>query len=72
MSQKGNCWDNAPMESFRGKMKYEWLIDYQFKTRGEAKSVVFEYVEIFYNRQRLHASNRYLTSEEYYLGRITA
>jgi len=72
MSRKGNCWDNAPMESFWGKMKYEWLIDYQFKTRAEAKSAVFEYVEIFYNRQRLHASNRYLTPEEYYLGRITA
>jgi len=72
MSRKGNCWNNAPMESFWGKMKYEWLIDYHFKTRDEAKSAVFEYVEIFYNRQRLHASNHYLTPEEYYLGRIAA
>lgn len=72
MSRKGNCWDNAPMESFWGKMKYEWLIDFQFKTRAEAKSAVFEYVEIFYNRQRLHASNDYHTPDEYYLRKLSA
>lgn len=62
MSRKGNCWDNAPTESFCGKMKYEWLNDYKSKTRAEAKAVIFEYIEIFYNRQRLHATNGYLTS----------
>lgn len=72
MSRKGNCWDNAPMEAFWGKMKYEWLSDYQFKTRAEAKSAVFEYVEIFYNRQRLHASNGYLTPDEYHSQKIAA
>ena len=72
MSRKGNCWDNAPMESFWGKMKYEWLIDFQFKTRAEAKSAVFEYVEIFYNRQRLHASNDYHTPDEYYSRKLAA
>lgn len=72
MSRKGNCWDNAPMESFWGKMKYEWLNDDQFMTRAQAKSAVFEYVEIFYNRQRLHASNDYLTPDEYYFGKIAA
>lgn len=66
MSRKGNCWDNAPMESFWGKMKCEWLNELRFKTREEAKAAVFEYVEIFYNRQRLHATNGYLTPEEYY------
>lgn len=66
MSRKGNCWDNAPMESFWGKMKYEWLADKPFKTREEARAAVFEYVEIFYNRQRIHESNGYLTPEEYY------
>lgn len=66
MSRKGNCWDNAPMEAFWGKMKYEWLNDYSFRTRAEARSVIFEYVEIYYNRRRLHASNGYLTPDEYY------
>jgi putative transposase len=66
MSRKGNCWDNAPMEAFWGKMKYEWLNEQHFKTRGEARAAIFEYVEIFYNRQRLHESNNYLTPEEYY------
>lgn len=66
MSRKGNCWDNAPMEAFWGKMKYEWLHEQHFRTREEARAAVFEYVEIFYNRQRLHESNDYLTPEEYY------
>lgn len=66
MSRKGNCWDNAPMESFWGKMKCEWLYGKRFKTRQEARAAVFEYVEIFYNRRRIHASNGYLTPEEYY------
>ena len=56
MSQKGNCWDNAPMETFWGKMKQEWLNGQKSKTRAEAKAKVFEYIMIFYNRKRLHAS----------------
>lgn len=72
MSRKGNCWDNAPMEAFWGKMKYEWLHEQHFKTRDEARAAVFEYIEIFYNRQRLHESNRYLTPEEYYSAAIAA
>lgn len=66
MSRKGNCWDNAPMESFWGKLKCEWLYGKHFKTREEARAAVFEYIEIFYNRQRIHASNGYLTPEEFY------
>jgi putative transposase len=66
MSRKGNCWDNAPMESFWGKMKQEWLNEQHFKTREEAKSAVFEYVWIFHNRKRIHASNDYLTPDAYY------
>ena len=66
MSRKGNCWDNAPMESFWGKLKQEWLNEQHFKTRDEAKKAVFEYIWIFYNRQRAHAANDYLTPEEYY------
>jgi putative transposase len=72
MSRKGNCWDNAPMEAFWGKLKYEWLHEQRFKTREEARAAVFEYVEIFYNRQRLHATNGYLTPEEYYVGALAA
>jgi len=66
MSRKANCWDNAPMESFWGKLKCEWLYGTHFKTREEARAAVFEYVEVFYNRQRIHATNGYLTPEEYY------
>lgn len=60
MSRKGNCWDNAPMESFWGKLKSEWLYDMKFKTIEEAKAAVFEYIEIFYNRDRLHSANGYI------------
>lgn len=69
MSRKGNCWDNAPMEAFWGKLKYEWLVDQCFETREEARAAVFEYVEIFYNRERIHETNDYATPEEYYLER---
>lgn len=72
MSRKGNCWDNAPMEAFWGKIKYEWLHEQHFKTRDEARAAIFEYVEIFYNRQRLHESNHYLTPEEYYSAAMAA
>lgn len=66
MSRKGNCWDNAPMECLWGKLKQEWLNEQHFKTRDEAKKAVFEYIWIFYNRKRVHASNDYMTPEEYY------
>ena len=64
MSRKGNCWDNAPMESFFGTLKTESLHHYRFATREEARRVVFEYIEVFYapkevplgdNRIRRHA-----------------
>jgi putative transposase len=60
MSRKGNCYDNAPMESFWGKLKMEWLNDFNFKTRKEAKKAVFDYIELFYNRQRTHSTNGYV------------
>jgi putative transposase len=56
MSRKGDCWDNAPMESFFGALKTECLHHYKFKTRDQAKQVVFEYIEVFYNRVRRHAT----------------
>ena len=55
MSRKGNCWDNAPMESFFGALKTESLHHYRFATRDQARRVVFEYIEVFYNRIRRHA-----------------
>ncbi len=56
MSRKGNCWDNAPMESFFGTLKQELVYQEQFVTRDEAKAKIFEYIEVFYNRQRRHSS----------------
>ena len=60
MSRKGNCYDNAPMESFWGKLKMEWLYGVRFKTRADAKRAVFEYIELFYNRQRIHSKNGFV------------
>ena len=59
MSRKGNCYDNAPIESFWGKLKQEWLYHQRFKTRAQARDAVFEYIEVFYNRQRLHSTLGY-------------
>ncbi len=56
MSRKGNCLDNAPMESFFASLKTEHAHPAQFRTREEAKAAVFDYIEIFYNRQRLHSA----------------
>ena len=61
MSRKGNCWDNAPMESFWGKLKQEWLNGQHFRTREEAKAAIFWYIEVYYHRKRLHAGNGYRT-----------
>jgi putative transposase len=65
MSRKGNCWDNAPMESFWGKLKQEWLNDQHFKTREEAKSAIFWYIEVYYRRKRTHQTNGYKAPEVY-------
>ena len=53
MSRKGNCWDNAPMESFFGTLKNGSLHYYRFATREEARRVVFEYIEVFYAPQEV-------------------
>lgn len=65
MSRKGNCWDNAPMESFWGKLKTEWLKE-TYDTIQEAARDVYEYVWHFYPRQRPHASIGYLTPAVFY------
>lgn len=60
MSRKGNCWDNAVSESFFHTLKTELLHHEKFKTKDEAKKSIFEYIEVFYNRKRLHSNNGYL------------
>jgi putative transposase len=65
MSRKGNCWDNAPMESFWGKLKQEWLNDKRFRTREDAKREIFWYIEVYYKNYRLHESNGYVTPHDF-------
>jgi transposase InsO family protein len=61
MSRKGNCLDNAPMESFFSSLKTEMVHRTRFQTRQAAKAALFEYIEIFYNRKRRHSSIGYRT-----------
>jgi transposase InsO family protein len=65
MSRKGNCWDNACAESFFRSLKVEEVNHYKYLTRDEARASIFEYIEVFYNRKRIHSSLGYLTPEEY-------
>lgn len=65
MSRKGNCWDNAPMESFFGTLKKECVHLHSYRTRQEARKDIFEYIEVFYNRHRLHSSLGYVSPEEF-------
>ena len=64
MSRRGNCLDNAPMESFFASLKKEQVHHTHFRTRAEAKAAVFDYIEVFYNRQRLHSALGYHTPFE--------
>jgi transposase InsO family protein len=61
MSRKGNCWDNAPAESFFGTLKSELIYRENFRTRDEARLAIFSYIETFYNTRRLHSSLGYLS-----------
>ena len=61
MSRRANCWDNAPVESFFGKLKAEWVHGADYRSRQQASLHVFEYIECFYNRQRKHAALGYLS-----------
>jgi transposase InsO family protein len=56
MSRKGDCWDNAPMESFFATLKTELVYREKFRTRQEARAKIFDYIEVFYNRQRRHST----------------
>jgi len=65
MSKKGDCYDNAAMESWNHSFKVEAIHGECFKTRAEAKAHIFEYIEIYYNRQRLHSRLGYLSPADY-------
>jgi len=65
MSRKGDCWDNAPMESFFGTLKKELVHHRSYRTRDDARRDIFDYIEIFYNRERLHSSLGYLSPADY-------
>lgn len=65
MSRRGDCWDNAVVESFFATLKWELVADADWDTRHEARRAIFEYIEIWYNRQRRHSSLGYLTPAEY-------
>ena len=65
MSRKANCWDNAPVESFFGTLKQELVNCRRFATREAARREVFEYIEVWYNRQRRHSSLGYVSPAEF-------
>lgn len=70
MSAKGNCYDNAAMESWNHSLKVEAIHDERFATREQAKAHVFEYIEVDYNRTRLHSTLGYLSPEQYELAHV--
>jgi transposase InsO family protein len=65
MSRRGNCWDNAAMESFFASLKKELVHGEDYATRAEAKASIFEYIETFYNRVRRHSTLGYVAPAEY-------
>lgn len=67
MSRKGSCWDNAVSESFFHTLKTELIHHQIYQTRDEAKQAVFEYIEVFYNRERLHSANGYFSPLDFEL-----
>jgi len=76
MSRKGNCYDNAPMESFWGILKQELVHHRRYRTRQEAIQEITEYIEVFYNRQRRQARLGYLSpvvyEQKFYAGQLAA
>ena len=72
MSRKGNCYDNAFAETFFGTLKNELVYRTHFKTRQEAMTAIFEYIEVFYNRKRIHSSLGYLTPVAYEEAQLAA
>ena len=69
MSGKGNCYDNAPMESFFNTLKTELLSNESIVTKMQTRAMIFEYIEIYYNKKRLHSSLQYRTPDEVYFNK---
>lgn len=69
MSRKGDCWDNAPMESFFGRLKEELGVEV-FETKAAARQAVFKYIEMYYNRVRRHSALGYISPEEFELENV--
>ena len=65
MSRKGNCWDNAAVESFFSRLKVELIFAEKFTTFEQARSAIFEYIEIFYNRKRRHSANKNMSPVQF-------
>ena len=72
MSRKGDCWDNAPMESFFHTLKTELVHHRDYQTRNQAKADIFEYIEVFYNRSRRHSALGYMTPAQYEMIKMAA
>lgn len=70
MSARGNCYDNAAVESWNHSLKVEAVHGERFLTRAQAKKQLFDYIEVYYNRQRLHSSLGYLSPEQFESSRI--
>jgi putative transposase len=66
MSRKGNCWDNAPMESWFNSLKNERVFHRRYETRDEARADLFDYIEVFYNRKRRHSGLGYDIPSEFH------
>ena len=65
MSRKGNCWDNAPTESFFNSWKNERVHGTRYSTRAAAEADLFDYIELFYNRRRIHSTPGYASSVKF-------
>jgi len=65
MSRRGNCWDNAPVESFFATLKKEEVSRQEYLTHAQAKASLFYYIEVFYNRKRRHSTLGYLSPQDY-------
>ena len=65
MSRKGDCWDNAVAESFFGIMKTELVYHHRYEGHQDTLHSIFEYIEVFYNRQRRHSTLEYLCPSDY-------
>lgn len=65
MNRKGDCWDNAVAESFFANLKNELIYWRSYKNQNEARCEIFDYIEIFYNRQRIHQTLNYQSPEQF-------